>query len=71
MLTCNYSTFPGLHLRQLMNQFLRISVFKQEFEELLQLFARELVNPNIVDPFIDELVAQIFSDLNGIKRCPV
>ncbi|KAI8146999.1 coth protein-domain-containing protein [Fennellomyces sp. T-0311] len=70
MLTGNYSTFPGLHLRPLVNQLLRIPVFKQEFEELLQLFARELVNPDVVNPFIDSLVAQISSDVEWDHTLP-
>ncbi|KAI8148960.1 coth protein-domain-containing protein [Fennellomyces sp. T-0311] len=63
MLSGDYRTYPGLLARPLTSQFLRVPQFKEQYETLLKDLVRELVNPDIMNPFIDDTAEMIREDV--------
>ncbi|KAI8146996.1 coth protein-domain-containing protein [Fennellomyces sp. T-0311] len=70
MLTGNYSTFPGVHIRPLMNQLLQVPALKDRFELLLQEISQRLVNPTVLFPTLDATVDMIRQDVEWDLSLP-
>ncbi|KAG1150521.1 hypothetical protein G6F37_001823 [Rhizopus arrhizus] len=66
----NYSTFPGMHSRPLMNQLMRVPEFKQKYEQLLQDINSKLLNPNVTNARIDDIVDMIREDVVWDQSLP-
>ncbi|CEP11172.1 hypothetical protein [Parasitella parasitica] len=59
----NYSEFPGFLTRPLAPALLAIPALKEEFERLLFNFTKYLVNPEILNPHVDQLYKMLIQDV--------
>lgn len=59
----NYSTFPGLNTRPLMEKILQVPEFNKQYNELLINFTSMLINPNKTNDRIDGLVNMLQEDV--------
>lgn len=59
----NYSTFPGLEIRPLMKQMMKVPDFQQSYNHLLMDISNTLVNPEKTNKYIDDLVDMISEDV--------
>lgn len=59
----NYSTFPGMNIRPLTKQILKVPEFQQTFNHLLLDISNTLVNPNQTYGYISDLVNMIAEDV--------
>ncbi|CAO3627743.1 unnamed protein product [Mucor hiemalis] len=59
----NYSTFPQLNTRPLMNKILQVPAFKQLYQELLVNISKSLVNPTIMNNRINDLQSMLTEDV--------
>ncbi|KAI8638960.1 coth protein-domain-containing protein [Parasitella parasitica] len=59
----NYTEFPGLLTRPLAPALLAVPAFKEKFEKLLLNFAKLLVNPEILNPRVDQLYKMLAQDV--------
>ncbi|KAK4509205.1 uncharacterized protein ATC70_007555 [Mucor velutinosus] len=66
----NYSTFPGMGSRPLMNQILQVLEFKQQYEQLLVNISQSLTNPVVVNARINDLVDMIAEDVAWDQTLP-
>ncbi|KAI7902376.1 coth protein-domain-containing protein [Cokeromyces recurvatus] len=66
----NYSTFPGMGTRPLMNKILQVPEFKQRYEELLVDIAKNLVNPVVMNSRINDIVNMLEEDVEWDRRLP-
>jgi hypothetical protein len=66
----NYSTFPGLKTRPLMEKILQVPQFNKQYNELLINFTSMLINPNKTNDRIDNLVNMIQEDVAWDKTLP-
>ncbi|KAG1098871.1 hypothetical protein G6F42_017919 [Rhizopus arrhizus] len=63
MLDGNYSNHPGFHLRPLTKHLFANQEFLNNYENLLLNLSQTLVNPTIMNPFIDSVVDMIRPDV--------
>ncbi|KAF1798076.1 coth protein-domain-containing protein [Mucor lusitanicus] len=66
----NYSTFPGMGSRPLMNKILQVPEFKQQYEQLLVNISQGLTNPVVVNKRINDLVDMISEDVAWDQTLP-
>ncbi|CAO0799590.1 unnamed protein product [Mucor circinelloides] len=66
----NYSTFPGMGSRPLMNKILQVPEFKQQYEQLLVNISQALTNPVVVNDRINDLVDMIAEDVAWDQTLP-
>lgn len=66
----NYSTFPGLKTRPLMEKILQVPQFNKQYNQLLINFTSMLINPNKTNDRIDNLVNMIQEDVAWDKTLP-
>lgn len=59
----NYSTYPGLYDRPLMNQILKVGKFKARYEHLLQDINIQLMRPDVIVARIDSIASMIKQDV--------
>lgn len=59
----NYSTFPQLYTRPLMNKILQVPAFKQQYQELLVNITKSLVNPTAMNDRINDLQSMLTEDV--------
>lgn len=63
LLTGNYTVFPGLTFRPLTKKFFSYPAFSKPYEQLLLNLTQNLINPTIMNPFIDSVVDMLRSDI--------
>ncbi|KAI9489624.1 coth protein-domain-containing protein [Zychaea mexicana] len=71
LLTGDYRDFPGMVVRPLTSQFLRVDEFRERFDTLLKVLTEKLVNLHVMGPFIDDTVAMVREDVewdNSLAR---
>ncbi|EPB89539.1 hypothetical protein HMPREF1544_03623 [Mucor circinelloides 1006PhL] len=66
----NYTRFPGLIERPLTSRLLAVPEFKKEIHNLVYNFTRDLVNPAILNPRIDDLYTFLEQDVAWDKSLP-
>lgn len=66
----NYTRFPGLTERPLTSRLLAVPAFKKEIHDLVYNFTRDLVNPDILNPRIDDLYTFLEQDVAWDKSLP-
>ncbi|KAF1796017.1 coth protein-domain-containing protein [Mucor lusitanicus] len=66
----NYSRFPGFLERPLTSRLLAVPEFKREIHDLVYNFTRDLVNPDIMNPRIDDLYTFLEQDVAWDKSLP-
>ncbi|KAI8647942.1 coth protein-domain-containing protein [Parasitella parasitica] len=66
----NYSTFPGIETRPLMEKILQVPQFNKQYNELLLNFTNMLINPNKTNDRIDDLVDMLQEDVAWDKTIP-
>lgn len=66
----NYSNFPGFNVRALMPRMMQVPQFKQDFEDLIVKYTKELVNPTILGARIDQLYDMLSEDVAWDKSLP-
>lgn len=66
----NYSTFPGMGKRPLMNKMMQVPEFKQTFEDLLVNLTQRVVNPEVMNHRIDQITQLIEQDVAWDKQVP-
>lgn len=66
----NYSNFPGFNVRALMPRMMQVPQFKHVFEALLVNYTKELVNPTVSGPRIDQLYDMLSEDVAWDKYLP-
>ncbi|KAG2196804.1 hypothetical protein INT47_002731 [Mucor saturninus] len=59
----NYSTFPGMNIRPLTKQILKVPEFQQTYNHLLLDISNTLVNPDQTYGYISDLVNMISEDV--------
>lgn len=59
----NYSTFPGIYIRPLSRQVLKVPQFQQAYNELLLNISNAIVNPGMTNTFINDIVGMITEDV--------
>lgn len=59
----NYTQFPGFTARPLMPRLMQVPKFKQQFENYLIKMTKELVNPVILGPRIDQLFGMLSDEV--------
>ncbi|ORY91325.1 coth protein-domain-containing protein [Syncephalastrum racemosum] len=70
MLDGNPQVYPGLELRPLMNQILRVPEFQTEFQDLIKNLTQHLVNPKVMNQTIDDTVAMLQEDVAWDQQLP-
>ncbi|KAI8635953.1 coth protein-domain-containing protein [Parasitella parasitica] len=63
MLEGNYSNHPGFELRPLTKKLFANQEFLKHYQGLLLKFSETLINPTVMNPFIDSLVGMIYPDV--------
>lgn len=66
----NYQTFPGIEMRPLTMQMLKVPQFQQTYNELLKNLTNALVNPAKTNDFINDIVGMITEDVAWDKTLP-
>ncbi|KAK4511509.1 DDE_3 domain-containing protein [Mucor velutinosus] len=66
----NYTRFPGFLQRPLTSRLLAVPEFKREIHDLIYNFTRDLVNPDILNPRIDDLYTFLEQDVAWDKSLP-
>ncbi|GAA5806351.1 hypothetical protein HPULCUR_011884 [Helicostylum pulchrum] len=66
----NYSTYPGMGTRPLMNKMMQVSEFKQTYEELLLDLTQKIVNPEVMNHRIDQITQMIEQDVAWDRQLP-
>ncbi|KAK4512107.1 uncharacterized protein ATC70_013350 [Mucor velutinosus] len=66
----NYTQFPGFLTRPLAPALLAIPAFKEEFEKLLLNFTKYLVNPEVLNPRVEQLYKMLEQDVAWDKVLP-
>ncbi|KAL9547796.1 hypothetical protein MBANPS3_005999 [Mucor bainieri] len=66
----DYTTFPGLNSTPLATRMLAVPKFKNEFDNLIRNYTIGLVNPDIMNPRIDELMTFLNDDVVWDKSLP-
>lgn len=66
----NYTEFPGFSTRPLAPALLAVPAFKQEFEKLLFNFTKYLVNPEVLNPRVEQLYKMLEQDVAWDKSLP-
>ena len=66
----NYTEIPGFMVRPLAPALLAVPEFKKEFEKLLLNFTKYLVNPEILNPRVDQLYKLLVQDVAWDKTLP-
>lgn len=66
----NYTQFPGLTLRPLVQKFLQVPAFKSQFEQLLSKASQQLINSAAINPRIDDLVKMLRQDVDWDLALP-
>ncbi|KAG0174779.1 hypothetical protein DFQ28_008635 [Apophysomyces sp. BC1034] len=59
----DYQRYPGFSLNRPLLKFIKVSSFKAQFEHLLVKLSKELISPDIVNPYIDDLANMIKEDV--------
>ncbi|GAN11375.1 hypothetical protein MAM1_0566c10934 [Mucor ambiguus] len=70
MLDGNYSNHPGFDLRPLTKHFFANQEFLNKYEHLLLNLTQTLVNPSVMNPFIDSVVDMIRPDVEWDQSLP-
>lgn len=70
MLDGNPQVYPGLELRPLMSQILRVPEFQTEFQDLIKNLTQHLVNPRVMNQTIDDTVAMLQEDVAWDQQLP-
>ncbi|KAF7721193.1 hypothetical protein EC973_005124 [Apophysomyces ossiformis] len=71
MLSGDYHQFPGMSLkRPLIQKMLEVPEFKKQFEELLVKLSKELLNPQVINPYIDTMVNIVREDVAWDQTLP-
>ncbi|CAO3656949.1 unnamed protein product [Mucor hiemalis] len=70
LLTGNYTVFPGLTFRPLTKKFFSYPAFSKPYEQLLLNLTQNLINPTIMNPFIDSVVDMLRSDIQWDLSLP-
>lgn len=63
MLSGNYSEHPGVFFRPLTNKLLSYQKYLDYYQELLLSFSKNLVNPTILNPYLDNVIHMIQADI--------
>ncbi|KAI8085492.1 coth protein-domain-containing protein [Thamnidium elegans] len=66
----NYSTYPGMGTRPLMNKMMQVSEFKQTYEGLLLNLTQQIVNPKVMNRRIDQITQLIEQDVAWDSQLP-
>ncbi|GAN05825.1 conserved hypothetical protein [Mucor ambiguus] len=66
----NYTRFPGFLERPLTSRLLAVPEFKREIHDLIYNFTRDLVNPDVLNPRIDDLYTFLEQDVAWDKSLP-
>ncbi|ORZ18671.1 coth protein-domain-containing protein [Absidia repens] len=59
----NYSQYPGFSMRPLAQKMIQVPEFKAQFEQLLLNTTQRLIDPEFINPRIDDLVKMIRQDV--------
>ncbi|CEP09735.1 hypothetical protein [Parasitella parasitica] len=70
MLDGNYSNHPGFSLRPLTKKLFANQEFLNKYQGFRLQFTESLINPTVMNPFIDSLVGMIYSDVEWDKSLP-
>ncbi|EIE79697.1 hypothetical protein RO3G_04402 [Rhizopus delemar RA 99-880] len=70
MLTGNYTEFPGLTFRPLTKKFFSYEYFSTPYQALLLNLTKTLVNPTIMNSYIDSLTSMIRADIEWDQSLP-
>lgn len=63
MLSGNFSEHPGVFYRPLTNKLLGYQKFNDYYQELLLTLSKNLVNPSIINPYLDSVIDKITQDI--------
>ncbi|KAL0136300.1 coth protein-domain-containing protein [Mucor lusitanicus] len=66
----DYTTFPGLNSTPLATRMLAVPKFRSEFDNLIRNYTTGLVNPDVMNPRIDELMTFLNDDVVWDKSLP-
>ncbi|KAI8090412.1 coth protein-domain-containing protein [Thamnidium elegans] len=70
MLSGNYTEHPGFTFQPLTKKFFSYDAFTTPYQELLLNLTNSLVNPTIMNPFIDSVVTMITQDVKWDNALP-
>jgi hypothetical protein len=63
MLSGNYSNHPGAFFRPLTTKLLSYKKYSDYYQELIRTLSHNLVNPSIVNPYLDSIINMILPDI--------
>ncbi|KAI7879856.1 coth protein-domain-containing protein [Mucor mucedo] len=66
----NYTQFPGFTARPLTSRLFQVPKFKKQFEKYLIKMTKELVNPVVLGPRIDQLFDMLYEDVSWDLALP-
>ncbi|KAK4511351.1 uncharacterized protein ATC70_012566 [Mucor velutinosus] len=66
----DYTTFPGFNSTPLATRMLAVPKFRREFDNLIRNYTAGLVNPDIMNPRIDDLMTFLNEDVVWDKSLP-
>jgi hypothetical protein len=70
LLTGNYSEHPGFNIRPLTSKLFLNQILLDNYQHVLLNLTQQLINPNIMDPFIDSVVSMIYPDVEWDQTLP-
>ncbi|KAI8636405.1 coth protein-domain-containing protein [Parasitella parasitica] len=70
LLSGNYSEHPGFNIRPLTSKLFSNQIMANQYQQIILNLTQQLVNPNIMNPFIDSVVKMIYPDVEWDQTLP-